>query len=543
MSMSMSMSMSTSTALVSRLAARGSLLLSRSAWQPRAASGELRARGSGLGARLKSDPLDSPGHGLWSLPRVGLTAIARALLIAGIAWGAFAFGAVYPWAYWPLTMTAAAVAVAGLAVPAAITWRSLDLTGLTIALAVFLLAATAQLVPLPTHIVHTMSPAAPAVVAQLDLTAQLGLETSRPLSIDPAGTLRGLVVLASLSALIVGASRLLSIAGAHGTARAIAILGVLLALTGIIQQPLFTGKIYGFWLPQQGGNPFGPFVNRNHFAGWMLMALPVTIGLLCGDISRGLRGVRPEWRDRIVWLSSAEASRLMLVTGAVAIMTLSLILAMSRSGMAAGALAITGVVLAMLASRRHGQHDGRAKRVAAVAIVSALLVLAIGWVGVGTIVSRFANGNPRDLDGRVHVWQDTIDIARQYPVAGTGLNTYGVSMLFYQRVNPSLTYTQAHNDYLQLASEGGLLLSIPAALCVVVFVRAVRRRFAQETSASTYWIRVGAVIGLVAIALQEIVEFSLQMPGNAFLFAVLCAIALHRTPARRACPPCQTCQT
>ena len=29
-----------------------------------------------------------------------------------------------------------------------------------------------------------------------------------------------------------------------------------------------------------GGSPFGPFVNKNHFAGWMLMALPLTIGLL-----------------------------------------------------------------------------------------------------------------------------------------------------------------------------------------------------------------------------------------------------------------------
>jgi hypothetical protein len=61
----------------------------------------------------------------------------------------------------------------------------------------------------------------------------------------------------------------------------------------------------------------------------------------------------------------------------------------------------------------------------------------------------------------------------------------------------------------------------------------VRRRFGQETRASTYWIRRGAAVGLVAVALQELVEFSLQMPGNAFLFAVLCAIALHRSPSHR----------
>jgi O-antigen ligase len=126
-----------------------------------------------------------------------------------------------------------------------------------------------------------------------------------------------------------------------------------------------------------------------------------------------------------------------------------------------------------------------------------------------------------------------MEVVRRYPIAGTGLNTYSVAMIFYQQFNRPVRYSQAHNDYLQLAAEGGLLLTVPAAIAIVVFVRVLRRRFAQETSASTYWIRRGAVVGLLAIALQEIVEFSLQMPGNAFLFAVLCAIALHRTPSDR----------
>ena len=46
----------------------------------------------------------------------------------------------------------------------------------------------------------------------------------------------------------------------------------------------------------------------------------------------------------------------------------------------------------------------------------------------------------------------------------------------------------------------------------------------------TYWLRVGAVVGLVSVAVQSLVEFSLQMPGNAAFFAVLAAIALHRSP-------------
>jgi hypothetical protein len=88
-------------------------------------------------------------------------------------------------------------------------------------------------------------------------------------------------------------------------------------------------------------------------------------------------------------------------------------------------------------------------------------------------------------------------------------------------------------------AEGGVLLTIPAALCAGAFILAVRRRFIEDASVRTYWLRAGAVTGLTAIALQETVEFSLQMPGNAALFAVMCGIALHKGPERRtASEPC-----
>jgi O-antigen ligase len=107
-------------------------------------------------------------------------------------------------------------------------------------------------------------------------------------------------------------------------------------------------------------------------------------------------------------------------------------------------------------------------------------------------------------------------------------------MLFYQQHELAKHFSAAHNDYLQLAAEGGVLLTIPAALCAGAFILAVRRRFIEDASVRTYWLRAGAVTGLTAIALQETVEFSLQMPGNAALFAVMCGIALHKGPERRA---------
>ena len=107
-------------------------------------------------------------------------------------------------------------------------------------------------------------------------------------------------------------------------------------------------------------------------------------------------------------------------------------------------------------------------------------------------------------------------------------------MMVYQTGDKRLHYQEAHNDYLQIAAEGGLLVGLPVLLTFGVFVRDVRRRFREApTRGTTYWLRVGAVVSLVSIALQSLVEFSLQMPGNAALFAVVAAIALHRSPNLR----------
>ena len=102
-----------------------------------------------------------------------------------------------------------------------------------------------------------------------------------------------------------------------------------------------------------------------------------------------------------------------------------------------------------------------------------------------------------------------------------------------QRHELASFFAQAHNDYLQLVAEGGLLLATPALICLVLFVRDLRNAMRDQRGSTEWWLRAGAVTSLVAIAIQESVEFSLQMPGNAALFAVVCAIGLQRAPVSR----------
>ena len=205
----------------------------------------------------------------------------------------------------------------------------------------------------------------------------------------------------------------------------------------------------------------------------------------------------------------------------------ALVLTGSRSGVAAFAGTVT--VIALFVLRATPQQS---QRRIVVAYAAALLVAAIAWAGVDATVQRFAVV-PDDIGGRVSAWRDTMQIVRDFPVFGTGLNAYGTAMLEYQTAGRPVFYQQAHNDYLQLAAEGGLLLGIPAAFALALFARDVRRRFRERADGPmTFWIRAGAVASLAGIAAQSLVEFSLQMPGNAALFALVAAIAVHRPAGR-----------
>jgi len=139
-----------------------------------------------------------------------------------------------------------------------------------------------------------------------------------------------------------------------------------------------------------------------------------------------------------------------------------------------------------------------------------------------------------DLD----VWRDAWDVIQAFPLSGTGLNTFGDSMLFYQERNAGFHMAQAHNDYVQLAAEGGLLVVVPAVVAAVLLARAIAANLrAARPESRGFWIRAGAAIGLAAIAIQEVAEFSLQIPVNALLFATLVSVALApvapRTPSAR----------
>ena len=448
------------------------------------------------------------------------------------AWGALAFGAEYPWAYWPLLVFGATLGLLALAAPAPGAGR---FPAAAAALGLVAAAAALQVLPLPEAVAAHLSPARaahdwPALHAAVLPAAPAGPAAGAAystLSIKPSRTLLGLAFAAGLVVLLLGAARAFGSVRATGFARGLMVLGVVVALAAIVQAAGGGPAVYGAWYPRKPGTPAAPFINPNHLAGWMLMALSLAVGYLGGGVARALRGAPRDWRSLAGWLGSREANEIVLAGFAVLVMALSVLVTRSVSGVFCLAAAL-GVSAAWAARRQVGWR--RRALPAGLAVLSAA---ALAWAGAGAVGGEVAAtwATAFDPGGRAGIWSDTLRIVRDFPLAGTGLNTYGIAMLAYQTHGAEAHAVEAHNDYLQLAAEGGLLLGLPALLAAGVFVREVRRRFRESGGDTrTWWLRAGAVTGIAAVALQELVDFSLQMPGNAVLFALLLAIAVHRPP-------------
>jgi|GEM_PF-1011178 len=478
------------------------------------------------------------------VPRWSRAAVAAGTLLL-VAWGALAFGCVYAWAYRPLIVASAIVGSTAWILAGRRVRLDVNVRGLLVCLLLVLAGALLQLVPLAPSVRQQLSPASEAYLLTTDLAYGTALaiahgdpststaigSSRRPLSIDPASTRRGIALGSAFLLLLAGLTRYFERAGTAAVPAAIVGFGVILALVGIVQKATLGDHayggmlIYGFWRPEYLlSTPFGPYINKNHFAGWMLLALPLGLGYFLALTKTGFDRVRRDWRTRLLWLSSSRGGQLQLVAFAVVVMAVSLVMTLSRSGIACFAVAIA--VAAVFGTK----GTPLAARTGVTLALLLLLVVPVAWARID-ISSRFTSRGGESVQLRKDAWGATLRIVRDFPLTGTGLNTYGKATLQYRPDRKTQHFGEAHNDYLQLASEGGLLLTIPALGALVFLVLGICQRFREQRDDTLgYWVRFGAATSLVAIGLQSLVEFSLQMPGNAVLFVVLCAVATHRAP-------------
>jgi O-antigen ligase len=436
-----------------------------------------------------------------------------------LAWATFLAGGVYTWVW----VTAASLLLGlALAVRPDVArderFRALDLTLIAIFAACLL-----QLVPLPIELIRRVDPEAIAVRTALWLPPSLAPPNHPwiPISIAPHDTLAaGGIFLAAI--VMFWTCRTVCHEGGTGRiVRLIAFIGLIASIAAIAQRSQRIDMLYGVWRPlDAGARPYGPFVNRNHLATWIIMACPLAFGYL---LARAPRNAPSHLLSQRVVnaLKQLGTIRIWLVV-AVCVMTLTVMLSASRSGLIG---LLTAFAVSTLLIRRRGTLVVRRW----VFFQLALLALVALWFANYDVLLRRLEATmtlAQEGRGRVAIWRDTIRLVEDFPVTGTGAGTYGTAINVYQTAEPGYAIDEAHNHYLQLMAEGGAWLLLPAALAAGFFLVVAGRSLKQDLS-SNYLIRAGACAGMAGVMVQSIWETGLTIPANALLFAMLAAIATH----------------
>lgn len=281
-------------------------------------------------------------------------------------------------------------------------------------------------------------------------------------------------------------------------------LGFFVSVFGILQHLTFNGKLYWFRTMRYGGYPFGPYVNRNHFAGFAEIVIPIAlVPLVLGKVRR---------------------ERLFLVGLFALAPIVALFLSASRAGIICFVVEMV-VLFALLFVRRI-----RSKYMLAGGVLVLVAILAVSWIGVQEVLQRFADYKALDVSvgKRATMRHDTWHIFLDHPVLGTGLGTLEMVFPPYETGYDAKIVNHAHNDYLEAMAETG----VPGALCCLWFLAALLiesvRGLKELGSSFGAVLNLSGLVGCCGILVHSLVDFNLHIPANALLFFAVAHLATCR---------------
>ena len=281
-------------------------------------------------------------------------------------------------------------------------------------------------------------------------------------------------------------------------------LGFFVSIFGILQYLTFNGKLYWLRVMRYGGIPFGPYVNRNHFAGFAEMVIPMAlVPLVLGKVRR---------------------ERIFLVGLFTLVPIVALFLCASRGGIVSFAVELLILLLLLLVRRVHSKHMMLG------GLVVLCAVMAVSWIGVKQVLERFAGIQSLEVSTgkRTAMRRDTWRLFLDHPLLGTGLGTFEMVFPPYDSLYDGKIANHAHNDYLEVLAETGLL----GGLCCAWFLGAViwnsLKGMAELGSSFGSALNLTGLLACCGILVHSLVDFNLHIPANALLFFVSAHLATVR---------------
>lgn len=295
--------------------------------------------------------------------------------------------------------------------------------------------------------------------------------------------------------------------------------GLALAFFALLQQATWNGRFYWFRVvnSQAITAPFGPFVHHGHYAGYLELLLPFPLAFL---ITQRLR-----------------LEKKLFYGFAATLIGVSVIASLARGGMItlAAQILFLGVTGYWLKRRQKSEYHAfflpaGGLRVGTVLLIATAILVGVFWIGVEPVVNRIAQGQGNAasaaesfFNNRGWLWRDTITMFRAHPVIGVGLGAFETAFPIYSQGDGSITANAAHNDYLQILAEGGIIGGVLTLWFIVVVLRLLRKALhSQDTQILA--LALGSGTGIVGMLVHSIFDFNLQLPSHALLFLTLTAV-------------------
>jgi len=370
-------------------------------------------------------------------------------------------------------------------------------------LAILLIYIFIQMIPFPQAILRYLSPQSFDIYSFFTLDERLKMSVSINIYNTESEFLRMLAY--SLFFLLLSFS-IKDMAALQRMMKILIYFGFGLAIFAILQKATWDGKLY--WVREiTVGFPFGPFVNRNHYAGFIDMIIPLSLGLAFTE------------KDR-------EKQILYGFFGLI--MATSLFISLSRAGIISFFAGIA--VFALFLS---WDKFSRQKRWVVLLLFVFALFSYLFYLGIDPIIDRFYK---TDLtrEARFTVWSGTLNAFKDFYLTGSGLGTFINIFPLYAPKDMGIIYDHAHNDYLEFILEAGIVGTVLLLLFLFFFIRCIiRGKWLWETGI----VRMSIVSSITTMVVHSIFDFNLHIPSNALMLSAIFGMAVassrmghHRSP-------------
>ena len=297
------------------------------------------------------------------------------------------------------------------------------------------------------------------------------------------------------------------------------IVSFLEAIYGLIQALVPSiGVLWIDYIKAYLGDARGTYINRNHFAGFMEMMLPLGLGYTLAIGS---------WHEKMslkAVISSDRPNFQFFLSIGLVVMTLALLLSKSRAGIFGGVLGFLTFILLMRSS------SGELPRSfwVMISVIIGMVSFYSLKIGIDPVLERFLRISKETT--RLDIWHDSMAMIKDHPL-GIGLAAFKQVFPVYNASNFSDSqFIYLHNDYLQLLVETGWIgfLALVGGFYIFLVQSVFKiRKMHLQSDPMKYFLAIGALSGLVSIAFHSFFDFNLHMPANAVYFVMLMGIVYH----------------